>query len=277
MKNVKTAYEKHGILFRLLYLIIAVLYWIFTGFGLLYRNKMIVLCYHGINNQQSRLFSFQMRRIASRTIGITNSIENRSKFSCLPLVCITFDDAFENLLLYAIPVLDELQIPAVIFAVFENSGETPQWEMSSNHPEANEKTMTLKQLENLSKNTLIRIGSHTNTHPDLVTIPSANILAELIDSKSKLESLLQYSIENLALPHGSYNKTVLTIAEQVGYKRIYTLAPKINSIGTKKTIINRFSMSPDVWSIEFYLTCAGAYAWLYYFRLLVNQIRHIIK
>lgn len=270
-------YARHGIIVRLAYLAISVFNF-FLRLVFVSKASVIVLCYHGIPSASQRSFHKQMHIIKDRVFRWNENPEHDKQTNTTPLVCITFDDAFENLLDNAIPILEEFQVPALIFAVPGNLGKTPNWNIASDHPEAAEKTMTAEQLVTLSKNPLITIGSHTQTHPDLTQLPPEKIKYELAESKRVLEQLLFQPVEDLALPHGAFNDTVLQIARQVGYKRIFTLEPKlISSGGMQKGVIGRFSISPDVWPIEFRLTCAGAYAWLLPWRAFIHRIRRLLK
>ena len=182
----------------------------------------------------------------------------------------TFDDAFANLIDNALPVLENYKVPATIFAVADNLGCLPRWEMPDGHPELTEMTMTTEQLLAVSKNPLFRIGSHTMTHPYLAKIRPDQLKKELIDSKLRLEQLLGNPIEDLALPFGSYNQEVFRTAREAGYKRIYTVDAKTVNPMSEEPVMGRFSMSPDVWKIEFILTCAGAYSWLFRVRKLCH-------
>lgn len=271
-------YAKHGNLVRFIYLALATGYYVVTLGGRLVGKTRIVLCYHGILPKQIERFKWQMGKISAQaTFDKNKKGDSRHHNGLFSKVCITFDDAFANLLDNALPVIKKYHIPATIFAVTGNLGDTPKWAISANHPEAGEKTMTSEQLVMLSKNPLIRIGSHTQTHPDLSKLPLDQVLWELTESKKNLEQLLDKPIEDLALPHGAYNEEVLHIAQEVGYKRIYTLEPKLVEEGQKMGVLGRFSMSPDVWPIEFYLTCAGAYSWLFPFRRFVKWAGRIAK
>ncbi len=251
-----TVYGRNGNLTRILYLAWSAIWYLLTGGGWLRRKKMVLLCYHGICFEQKLRFERQMNQLGYN----------------FPFVRITFDDAFENLLDNAIPILKELNVPAIIFAVPGNLGQTPKWNIASGHAEYNEITMTVQQLKDIQSD-LIKIGSHTQTHPDLSKLPPDQVRWELSESKKNLEQILGKPIEDLALPHGAYNQDVLRVAQEVGYKRIYTLEPKL-ATSLETGIIGRFSMSPDVWPIEFYLTCCGAYAWLFPFRKFLRKLRH---
>jgi peptidoglycan/xylan/chitin deacetylase (PgdA/CDA1 family) len=193
-------------------------------------------------------------------------------------IVLTFDDAYANLLDNVLPTLEQYRIPAIIFAVSGNLGKKPNWAIAADHPEANELTMTADQLQALSKHPLIRIGSHTQTHPDLSKLLPERVRQELVDSKRDLEQILSRPVDDLALPHGAFNDTVLQIAREVGFKRIYTLEPRLISNDTlNEGLIGRFSMSPDVWPIEFYLTCVGAYVWLLPWRYVVRRVRVLLR
>jgi len=264
-------YGRRGVVVRLIYLISALICAILTGFGRFRKNGVIVLCYHGVSLKQKERFAWQMSKIRSRAVNFEKCGTKRR-----PYVSVTFDDAFSNLLDNALPVLEQYQIPATIFAVADNLGCPPRWVMPQGHPESTEMTMSVGQLVAISKNHLFRIGSHTLTHPELSRIRPDQLKTELIDSKHRLEQLLGNPIEDLALPFGSYNQVVLRVAQEAGYKRIYTLEPKPANPISEDLLIGRFSMSPDVWKIEFLLTCKGAYSWLHSWRRFVQFVRQRI-
>jgi peptidoglycan/xylan/chitin deacetylase (PgdA/CDA1 family) len=256
---------------RPIYLIVAVISYLFRYFLGLRRLSCIVLCYHGIIDTQRNRFRNQMERLSRRFRPFT--IRQSDDIWPSHGVAVTFDDAFANLVDNAIPFLEQSRFPAMIFAVADNLGCSPKWRMPRGHPEANESTMTAEQLQAVSKNPLIRIGSHTMTHPDLATIPEDQLRFELAESKRRLEGIVGCPVEDLALPHGSYNDQVIVEAIRAGYKRIYTLDPRPYDPSSANPVIGRFSMSPDVWKLEFRLTCAGAYSWLYSWRKVVRGIR----
>lgn len=270
-------YAKHGNIVRFIYLALAVGWFVVTLGGRLAGKTKVVLCYHSILTKQKERFEWQMARIFARATVYENKKGGSSHHNRrFPKVWITFDDAFTNLLDNALPVLEKYCVPAIVFAVAGNLGETPRWKMPVGHPESSEKTMTADQLISISKNPLIKIGSHTLTHPNLVEISPEQAITELADSKQQLEALLGCSVEELALPHGAYNQAVLTMAQEAGYKRVYTLDSKPVDIESGDVTIGRFSMSPDVWKIEFILTCHGAYAWLRPWRRFIHQVRGLI-
>jgi GT2 family glycosyltransferase/peptidoglycan/xylan/chitin deacetylase (PgdA/CDA1 family)/RimJ/RimL family protein N-acetyltransferase len=270
-----SVYGKRGIIVRLIYLIFAACWYTLTVGDRLCRCPLIVLCYHGIQRGMRDEFSWQMQKL-SKWKSATSHADSESHKGNNSGVLVTFDDAFANLLDSALPVLEHYQIPVTIFVVADNLGCMPRWEMLCGHPESTEMTMTAEQLVEVSKNPLIHVGSHTLTHPDLTRIQPDKLKKELTESKHRLEELLHKPIEDLALPFGSYNQEVLCMARKAGYKKIYTVDPKPVNRMSKYPVKGRFYMSPDVWRIEFLLTCAGAYAWLYQWRRLFHRISTIV-
>lgn len=266
---VVSVYGKRGILVRLIYLGFASFRYVLTVGCCLCRCPLIVLCYHGIPQRMRDKFDWQIKTL-SKWKSLESYIDHKCREDLHKGVYVTFDDAFANLLDNALPVLEKYQIPATIFAVVDNLGCLPRWKMSYGNPESNEMTMTAEQLLTVSKNPLIRIGSHTLTHPDLTKIWPDQLKTELVDSKHRLEQSLSIPIEDLSLPFGSYNQEVLLMAREAGYKKVYTVDAKLANSMSEESVIGRFCMSPDVWRIEFLLTCAGAYAWLYNWRRFVR-------
>lgn len=268
-----TPYSRKGLVVRLVYMMCALVWAILTGFGRFRRDGVVVLCYHGVSAKQRERFAWQMSKIRSRVVDLTKCRAGASSCAELPYVSMTFDDTFANLMENALPILEQYQVPATIFAVADNLGCLPRWELPYGHPESTEMTMTAEQLVAVSKNPLFCIGSHTLTHPYLAKIRPDQLKKELIDSKRQLEQLLGNPIEDLALPFGSYNQEVFRTAREAGYRRIYTVDAKPVNPMSEDPVMGRFSMSPDVWKIEFLLTCSGAYTWLYPWRRFVRFIR----
>lgn len=270
-------YQKRGALVRIAYLAGAILTWIATLGGRIGANAVIVLCYHGITSNQRERFAWQMKRVAGRGVSVDRLEAPPPRGNRPPGVCVTFDDAFACLLDHALPVMRELEVPATVFAVTDNLGTTPRWHMPPHHPEAREITMSEEQLRLAAAQRLCSFGSHTTTHPDLASRPSADVTRELVESRAKLQRLLGHAVEDLALPYGSYDERVIRLAEEAGYRRVHSLEPRKFVSLDRGPVVGRFSMSPDVWRIEFVLTCAGAYSWLYHWRHLLSSLRRALR
>ncbi len=64
------------------------------------------------------------------------------------------------------------------------------------------------------------IGTHSNTHKDFAKLSTDQITLELTTSKSKIERASGKEVTLFRAPYGSYNNTVLEVAESLGLKTI---------------------------------------------------------
>jgi peptidoglycan/xylan/chitin deacetylase (PgdA/CDA1 family) len=263
------SYAKKGLPVRLAYLFIALCSFILQRvFGR--PAGVVVLCFHSVTSRQRRVFERQMQYIKKRAVSL-DRIKDASDTQAS--VVITFDDAFACLLENVVPIVRDLQVPIAIFAVSGNLGKTPAWLSGSGHPDASLPTMSAGQLRQLAEQPGFVIGSHSANHRRLGDLPIAEVEFELTTSKASLENVLGVSCDHLALPHGSYRPEVIELAIRHDYRSVLTLdeiaLPSRWPAGT----IGRFSVSPDMWMIEFMLTVHGAYSWLYAWRSWIRRLR----
>ncbi len=255
-------YGKRGPVVRCVYLAAAMTWWLLTGFGRLGRARVVTLCYHGVTRDQRDRFRRQMALIAGRAVSAAAIGATRARPWALPRVCVTFDDAFANLLDHALPVTRELEIPVTVFAVTESPGSTPGWTMRPGHPERLEPTMSARQIVRAAGDPWCRFGSHGATHRRLPDLAPPEAQGELNGSKAALEAILDRRVDDFAFPHGACNRRLIDDAFEAGYRRLFTLDPSAGIDHGRGSVLGRMPVSPDVWLIEFALTAAGAYDWL---------------
>lgn len=107
-----------------------------------------------------------------------------------------FDDGLENQYNNALPILSKYDFPAVEY-VFTDPIEY-NWDGY----------MNWSQIEELQNTHKWEIGGHTKTHPNLTRLSDSQIIAELSESKTILESH-GLEIESFASPFGIYDNRVL--------------------------------------------------------------------
>lgn len=110
------------------------------------------------------------------------------------LVTITFDDGWEDNTLTALPAMQLYGFKSNQFyatAYIEN-------------PWVPDPKALIQQFIDDGH----EIGSHSITHPDLTTLPEAQVIQELEGSKQFLEDYLEISIQHFATPYGAYNTSV---------------------------------------------------------------------
>jgi len=223
------------------------------------RSVCVALYYHGITDAQRPRFRRQMEWLKSHT-EVVPVAQARSGSGSDRRVCITFDDAFESVRRNAVPILEELALPATIFAVSGNLGRQPEWEMEPDCPDREECVMSAEQLLELPGE-LIEVGSHTVSHRSLVTLSTEELRRELTDSKHQLEDILSKPVDSLSVPFGEWTKRTVQAAREVGYRTVLTCEPEVIRPSDNTFHFGRFEVSPDDWMVEFILKAGGAHRW----------------
>lgn len=255
-------YGKRGLFIRLTYLFVAIFFFTVSKIKDGDKQKNIILCYHGVKDSQKLNFLKQLSMI-------------KKQYTDTSSVRITFDDAFANLLSNVIPAITETQTPITIFIPTGNLGVNPSWLHELEHSDSHEMVMSVNQISALKENHMVNFGSHTVDHPRLSLLKEDEIREQLRTSRDIISEIIGERITELALPHGAFNKVVIRIALEEGYQKIYTLEPVIYDTESicAEHLLGRFSVSPDDWPIEFFLTISGAYAWLAPWRTFLHKIR----
>ncbi len=116
---------------------------------------------------------------------------------------ITFDDGYESVYSQAFPILERYGWSATVFLTVGAHG----------HRTRSERLPSLSGREMLSwgearemQRAAITFGAHTLTHPDLTRLPSAQVEAEVRDSKSVIEDALGTPVATFAYPFGRYDR-----------------------------------------------------------------------
>ncbi len=66
----------------------------------------------------------------------------------------------------------------------------------------------------------MEIGTHSNTHPDMVKLDAATMKSELTTSVDKIKAVTKKDVKLFRAPFGSYNNTLLDTAEALNLKTI---------------------------------------------------------
>jgi peptidoglycan/xylan/chitin deacetylase (PgdA/CDA1 family) len=146
-----------------------------------------------------------------------HTITQRSLFDALmcgdrlprkPIV-VTFDDGYRDVYRYASPVIERFGMHAISYLITERiSGDDPSF-------------LTWNQVRRFEERG-VEIGSHTVSHAALTSLSDAGALAELVQSRKKLEQKLDHRVPWLAYPYGSYDSRIERLAKEAGYKLAVT-------------------------------------------------------
>ncbi len=229
----------------------------------------VALYYHSIFEKEKLSFEKQMNLISQKCEVIPSDYSDKLDSNKLYSI-ITFDDGFENLIYNAVPILKKHNFPFTIFFISGYFGKKPEWEFDGYHPDQNERIMTIEQMNNLPPK-LITIGSHTVSHNKLTSCIEEDLVYELEESKKQLENLSKQKVETIAFPNGEYNNFIIQKSLAAGYKRVFTIEPKLALKTKDEKVTGRISVNGNDWYPEFWLKIHGAYSWLNTFSFLIKR------
>jgi peptidoglycan/xylan/chitin deacetylase (PgdA/CDA1 family) len=213
----------------------------------------------------------------AKPVSLKNGLQLETGRHC---VAVTFDDGFSHTMRLVLPELVQRKIPATIFVPSGFLGKQPSWIKNHKSPDYHEVVMTADQLKVAKGADLISIGSHCVTHRSLLSLEEKEAYQEILNSKKTLEAILGERIDLLSFPHGEFHEGHIKIAREAGYRRAFSIVPRLASSETDEYVTGRVRTDPSDWPFEFRLKLFGAYRWVpFAFKLkkmsrrLVNQVQ----
>jgi len=151
-------------------------------------------------------------------------------------VALTFDDGYEGVHRYALPVLVKYGFTGTVFVVTGFVGRRSLWDLNLRW--LGGRHMDWSAVRDLARAGLT-IGSHTVTHPDLVHLDDRRVRGELVDSKRRLEDALGAPVDRLSYPFGRYDARVKDAATAAGYRLACTIRPRRGEDGRDPLALKR--------------------------------------
>jgi peptidoglycan/xylan/chitin deacetylase (PgdA/CDA1 family) len=223
-------------------------------------GRCVVLYYHAVPVQHKPRFERQMDdllRFAEPTTAARRSPLGSEKRYAV----VTFDDAYQNILVNALPALKTRRIPAAVFVVPDMLGRTPSLSDPSTVSADERKVMSVEDLQSLLSD-WVTIGSHSLTHPHLTTLSLKEAAHELTESRRVLEEIVQRPVQLFCFPYGECSEELFRICREAGYERVFTSIPQFAFSEPAEFVTARVRVDPTDWRLEFRLKLLGAYGWL---------------
>lgn len=205
-----------------------------------------VLMYHSISNQKDNIsvsienFKKQMELMNSfgfkgYSLNKISSVNKGKKF------IITFDDGYENIFKYCMPILKKLNFSATCFIVSKKIGSYNDWDIYQKNYKK-KKLMDTAQIKTWIKNGF-EIGSHTMDHYNLQHLSNDQKKYQIMKPKEFFRKKFGINIESFSYPFGSYNKDCLKILKRkykfaVTTKRSRYIKGKFNLLEIPRVPIN---------------------------------------
>lgn len=165
-------------------------------------HKMASLYFSSLDNFKTQIKIMVQKGYTGICFDDIPYLDLRKKY-----IILTFDDGWHGNYEHVLPLLKEYGFKGIVFVSVASIGSSGYM----NWAELNE----LVQYG-------ISVQSHTMTHRPLQTLSDEEIYKELYESKYYIEDRTQREVNALSFPHGSYNKNIVNIAEEVGYKIMCT-------------------------------------------------------
>jgi peptidoglycan/xylan/chitin deacetylase (PgdA/CDA1 family) len=188
-----------------------------------------VLCYHAISHAwpaalavSPYMFRQQLETLLRRGYRGATFADLVNGEAPQKAFVVTFDDAYRSVMRDARPVLDELGVPATVFAPTSMVGNPgPMVWDGIDHwlgtPFEQELTcMNWDELREL-QDAGWEIASHTKSHPRLTELDDDELGSELVGSREVCERELGLSSVTLAYPFGIHDARVRAAARDAGY------------------------------------------------------------
>jgi len=217
-----------------------------------------VLVYHHIQPETTSDVSCTPEQFESQMLAILDAgftplnLEQMARFlkgglpeSIEKPMLITFDDGYESLYFYALPVARKLKIPMTVFVITSRIGRRPQFA----------DYLREEQIREMSESGFWEFGSHTHDlHTDSVRIFEAfgpvknNPVLELLSrdlraSLTRLEAIIGKKPEAIAWPYGKFNAQYTQTARECGFKLHFTSCSGYNEAGANPFAIKRLPVS----------------------------------
>ena len=222
-------------------------------------GSCVVIYYHAIRAPLCSRFAKQMDVLKCLTKPV--DIENPGAFLAgKRYSAVTFDDGFMSVVENALPELRARNIPCLIFFPSASVGMHPIW-IRPPHEDAGELVAPASVVRDLAQDPLVRIGSHSMSHPNFRRLEDDQAILQFLGSKERLEQLTGKEVTAFSFPHGAFSSRSIALARQCGYRRIYTIEPLMLH-DSQEGVVGRVRVEPYDWPIEFRLKILGAYRWM---------------
>lgn len=125
------------------------------------------------------------------------------------LTAITFDDGFRDNLTVALPLLEKFNLPMTLFVSAAFVGR--------------EGYLSPHELRRIAGHPLVTIGAHGLWHRHFTRLSIQDARAELLASRSLLQTITGQKIDFMAWPFGECNEELESLSKECGYRAAWSV------------------------------------------------------
>jgi peptidoglycan/xylan/chitin deacetylase (PgdA/CDA1 family) len=141
-------------------------------------------------------------RVAMTVSQVAEALRGERALPARP-VGITFDDGFSD----NYDALASLQARGLASTIYITTGEVGRHDR-----------LTPDQVAELADTPSVEVGAHAVRHRRLDELDLGELIAEVRDSKSQLEELVQAGVASFAYPHGAFDRRARAAVAAAGYR-----------------------------------------------------------
>jgi peptidoglycan/xylan/chitin deacetylase (PgdA/CDA1 family) len=171
------------------------------------------------------------------------------------VVGITFDDGYQNNLIYALPVLKRHNFTATCYGVSNFVGKTNAWDAGK----IAQKPLMTKQDWVAWRDAGMDVGSHTQTHANLTTINAHEARAQIINSKADLQQTVGTEVRHFCYPYGWFGPEHEVMVREAGYITATSTRRGRVQRGHNPFALNRVMVARATNPVQFFMKIATSY------------------
>lgn len=174
----------------------------------------------------------------------------------VPMVGLTFDDAYSENCDIAIPTIVDRKIPCTYFATthFVETGEPFPHDITAGHPLRPNSIAEIQRMADSG----ITIGAHSHTHINFgKPLSDSQLKTEIADVRKKLQDWSQQSVRYFAFPYGlkkNCSQRAIDCIFEAGYECFVSAAGGMNWPGHDANHLERIHGDPGMATLTNWLT-----------------------
>ena len=193
------------------------------------QNALSILMYHSVSDSEAFFavspseFEGQVKYMndTRKSTIFASDISGRMKTGSLSdLVCITFDDGYEDVYLNAYPIIKKYGIKATVFLITS--------EIGGFYTGSEGKTFRLlnkDQIREMQNSGLFEFMPHGHTHAKLTALSAEEQKREMLISRDAVAALTGKAASIFAYPRGRTNSSIASLARELGFSLALGVRP----------------------------------------------------
>jgi peptidoglycan/xylan/chitin deacetylase (PgdA/CDA1 family) len=102
-----------------------------------------------------------------------------------------------------------------------------RWANAGKFQGESRRSMTAEEIRVMGREGIMEIGSHTVNHPPLPAHESSVQVAQIRDSRDRLQEILGVPVKTFAYPHGEYSDETIRILRELGFECAVTVEQRL--------------------------------------------------